>query len=86
MSLNNISITSMAIGVNVVADVNICTTVCLPLIIRMRMRNNYAWTPVFFLDLLYSSSRVNPSVRFGKKNDVRHPRRMGNMKRSPQPI
>ena len=47
MSLNNISITSMAIGVNVVADVNICTTACLPLIIRMRMRNNYAWTPVF---------------------------------------
>ena len=29
-----------------VADVNICTTVCLPLI-RIRMRNDYAWRPVF---------------------------------------
>ena len=32
--------------VNVVADVNICTIVCLPLV-RIRMRNDYAWTPVF---------------------------------------
>ena len=40
------SITSVARGVNVVADVNICTTVCLPLI-RIRMRNDYAWRPVF---------------------------------------
>ena len=42
----NIYITSVANEVDVVADVNICTTVCLPLI-RIRMRNYNAWTPVF---------------------------------------
>ena len=42
----NISITSVATGVYAVAHVNICTIVCLPLI-RIRMRNDYAWTPVF---------------------------------------
>ena len=42
----NISITSVATGVNAVALVNICTIVCLPLV-RIRMRNDYAWTPVF---------------------------------------
>ena len=42
----NISITSVATGVNAVALVNMCTIVCLPLV-RIRMRNDYAWTPVF---------------------------------------
>ena len=41
-----VSITSVATGVYAVAHVNICTIVCLPLI-RIRMRNDYAWTPVF---------------------------------------
>ena len=42
----DIYITSVANGVDAVADVNICTTVCLPLI-RIRMTNYNAWTPVF---------------------------------------
>ena len=96
-----VSITSVATGVYAVAHVNICTIVCLPLI-RIRMRNDYAWKPVFdknksnktkhnkiqqslIFDLLYSSARVTHCVRFGKQNDIRHPGRMGNMKRSPQP-
>ena len=41
-----VPVTSITTGVNVVAAVNICTIVCLPLI-RIRMRNDYAWTPVF---------------------------------------
>ena len=42
----NISITSVAAGGYAVAHVNIITAVCLPLI-RIRIRNDYAWTPVF---------------------------------------
>ena len=42
----NISITSVAVGVYAVAHVNIITAVCLPLI-RIRIRNDYAWKPVF---------------------------------------
>ena len=101
-----ISFTSVATWVNAVAHVNICTTICLPSI-RIRMKNDYAWTPVFdkneskdrkrnkakhdkiqkslFLNLLYSSARVNHCVRFGKQNDIRHPVRKGDMKRAPQP-
>ena len=41
-----ISFTSVATWVNAVAHVNICTTICLPSI-RIRMKNDYAWTPVF---------------------------------------
>ena len=38
----------MAIRVNAAAHVNICPTVCLPWpLIRIRIRNDYAWTPVF---------------------------------------
>ena len=36
----------MAAGGYAVAHVNIITAVCLPLI-RIRIRNDYAWTPVF---------------------------------------
>ena len=42
----NIYITSVAAGGYAVAHVNIITAVCLPLI-RIRIRNDYAWTPVF---------------------------------------
>ena len=45
-SLIIVPVTSVATGVNFVADVNFCTIVCLRLI-RVRMRNDYAWTPVF---------------------------------------
>ena len=39
-----------------------------------------------FLDLLYSSARVNSCVRLGKQNDIGHPGGMGNIKSSPQPL
>ena len=38
-----------------------------------------------FLNLLYSSARVNHCFRFGKQNDIHHPVRKGDMKRAPQP-
>ena len=53
----NISITSVAAAVNAVALVNICTIVCLPLV-RIRMRNDYAWTPVFDKN---KSNRTKPN-------------------------
>ena len=91
-----VPVTSIATGVNVVAAVNICTIVCLPLI-RIRMRNDYAWTPVFDKNksnkikrnkiqyFLFGPTLVYHCVRFGKQNKIHHPGRMGNMKSSPQP-